>query len=386
MRILYVAMKYDYGEESRGLSFEHHNFFDTLAHSGHEIIYFDFMGLMKSHSRWWMNRRLEEVAQAEKADLLFCVMYQEQLDRTTMRRIRARQWARTAGWFCDDHWRFDSYSRYWAPCFDLAVTTDWDALLKYNAMGYQNVLLSQWAVNPFTYRKLELPLIHDVTFVGQPHGNRRAIVEGLRQAGIPVRCWGHGWEGGRLSQEEMVQVFNQSRINLNLANSSVLAPNWKRTLMAKARDGASRALQQVPGGPRFKAWAKSVERIRRPAPRPLALDLDSSVVGPKDQIKGRNFEVPGCGGLLLTPKVAHLDDYYRPGQEIVTAETLGEMRDAIRSLLENEPHRISIANAGYQRTMQEHTYLHRFASIFQRLGLPAPISLEPRESTVIQVQ
>lgn len=379
-------MKYDYGERARGLSFEHHNFFDTLANSGHEIIYFDFMGLMQNHSRWWMNRRLEEVAQTEKADLLFCVMYQEQLDRTTLRRIRARQWAQTAAWFCDDHWRFDSYSRYWAPCFDLAVTTDWDALQKYHAMGYQNVLLSQWAVNPFTYRKLELPLEHDVTFVGQPHGNRRAIVEGLRQAGIPVRCWGHGWEGGRLSQDEMVRVFNQSRINLNLANSSVMAPNWKRTMLARTRDTVSSALQQVPGGPRFKAWFKSQEKRRSHPSQPPLLTLDSSVVGPKDQIKGRNFEVPGCGGLLLTPKVAHLESYYKPDTEIVTAETLGEMRDAIVDLLGNEPKRAAIANAGYQRTMQEHTYLHRFASIFQRLGLPSAVSLEPRESTVIEVQ
>lgn len=37
MRILYVALKFDYNRAEQGLSFEHYNFFDTLQNLGHEI-------------------------------------------------------------------------------------------------------------------------------------------------------------------------------------------------------------------------------------------------------------------------------------------------------------------------------------------------------------
>ena len=49
MKILYAGMRYDYGDRSRGLSYEHLNFYDTLLHMGHEIVYFDFM---KSRHLW----------------------------------------------------------------------------------------------------------------------------------------------------------------------------------------------------------------------------------------------------------------------------------------------------------------------------------------------
>ena len=42
MKILYAAMKYDYGERERGLSFEHCTFFESLRGLGYEIVYFDF--------------------------------------------------------------------------------------------------------------------------------------------------------------------------------------------------------------------------------------------------------------------------------------------------------------------------------------------------------
>ena len=65
MRILYAAMKYDYGKPEQGLSFEHYNFYDSFLHMGHDILYFDYMTLMQQHGREWMNRRLQEVVASE---------------------------------------------------------------------------------------------------------------------------------------------------------------------------------------------------------------------------------------------------------------------------------------------------------------------------------
>lgn len=89
-----------------------------------------------------------------------------------------------------------------------------------------------------------------------------------------------------------------------------------------------------------------------------------------DQIKARSFEVPGCGGFLLTGQAENLGDYYEIGKEIVCFKDMGDLIEKVRYYLCHEDERAAIAQAGYQRTLHEHTYVHRFTEIFQRLGLP----------------
>jgi spore maturation protein CgeB len=80
-------MKHDYGNAEQGYSFEHYNFYDSLHRMGHDILYFDFMSLMKEHGKEWMNQRLREVAKAERPDLLFAILYTDELAAQMMRGI-----------------------------------------------------------------------------------------------------------------------------------------------------------------------------------------------------------------------------------------------------------------------------------------------------------
>lgn len=87
MRILYVATKYDYGIPSQGLSFEHCNFFDSIYRMGHDILYFDFATLTDRLGRSGMNRRLSEVANGSRPDLIFTFLAADEFDRATIQRI-----------------------------------------------------------------------------------------------------------------------------------------------------------------------------------------------------------------------------------------------------------------------------------------------------------
>jgi spore maturation protein CgeB len=372
MNILYVALKYDYGQPERGYSFEHFNFYTSLQNMGYDIFYFDFMTMVQEHGRDWMNRYLLEVVQAEKPNLMFTVLaLEDQLDPTVVRAISESTDTITLNWFCDDHYRFDNYSRHWAPCFNWVVTTDESALPKYGQIGYHNVIKSQWACNHHLYQKLDLPLKYDVTFVGQPHGNRRAIVQSLRNAGIQVRVWGHGWESGRLSQEKMIHVFNQSRINMNLANASCPIPPRKALEVKVARRCISRSLKFVPYGSQLKTTGKRwISKVRQSTSIAKTHDeLNVAILQHPQQIKGRNFEVPGCGGFLLTERLENLGEYYEIGNEVVCFEDLDDLIEKARYYLRNDDERVKIGNAGYRRTLSEHTYAHRFNEIFQQLGL-----------------
>jgi spore maturation protein CgeB len=331
MRILYVGMRHEYGDASRGLSFEEMNFRSSLEGMGHDVTAFDFMGRLKQSGVDGMRRELIELAAELSPDLAFFILFTDQLDVASIEAVGREGRCPTVNWFADDHWRFEDFTRHMAPAFDLSVTTDAEALPKYALLPQVRVLLSQWACNRYVYRRTTTDLRHEITFVGQPHGDRKKTIATLERAGYPVECWGFGWPGGPIEHEGMIEVFSSSRVNLNLSNSS-------EALGVKAR---VRSL---------------LTRSGPPATRP-------------SQIKGRNFEVPGCGGFLLTERVPHLERYFEPDSEIGVYEGVDDLLEKLPRWLGDEERRRSVAEAGYRRVMAEHTYDHRFGAIFEELGL-----------------
>jgi spore maturation protein CgeB len=330
MHILYVAMRHEYGDPSRGLSFEETNFRSSLEGMGHRLTTFDFMEQARHDGVERMRSDLIALAAKTRPELAFFFLFTDQLDTRTIEAVGQGGGCPTVNWFADDHWRFEDFTRHMAPAFDLAVTTDPDSLPKYRQLADTRVHLSQWACNRYAYGRVTTELKHDVTFVGQPHGDRRQTVAKLADAGLPVECWGFGWPSGALEHAAMVDVFASSRVNLNLSNSS-----------------------EVPG---LKARLRRLLHFHPPPPRP-------------PQIKGRNFEVPGCGGFLLTERVPHLERYFELDREVAVFGGEDDLVDKVRYWLEHDGERRQVAEAGYRRVMAEHTYDHRFAAIFDELGL-----------------
>jgi spore maturation protein CgeB len=363
MRILYVAPKYDYGKPEQGFSFEHYNFYDFFERSGHQITYADTLNLLKELGKDGLNQRLWDIAQSEQPELMFTVLFKDELDPAVVRRISEETDTVTLNWFCDDHWRFENFSRNWAPCFDWVVTTAKSAVPKYERLPYRHAIKSQWGCNHLLYRKLDLPLKYDVSFVGQPHGNRREIIRTLEKHGIKVHTFGAGWRSGRVSQEEMIRIFNQSRINLNLSNASVSdqpPPEPNRGVQWVAQ-----TLDHVPFGSHVKKCGAMVMNFATRQSSRKSIQPVTYV----EQIKGRNFEVPGCGGFMLTGTAEDLGSYYDIGTEVACFENTEDLIDKIRYYLAHEDERSAIAQRGYERTLREHTYAHRFDAIFSEMKL-----------------
>lgn len=316
LNILYLGMQYDYGQKQRGNSFEHDNFYSSMREWKHlgQLTYFDFVDLSQSYGVEAMSNMLQDAVQKQQPDALFCIFFNEQTDprKDVVGRITNTTKAKTIGWFCDSHFRYENFDRPWAQHLSFCVTTSTQAESKYHRDGLSSkVIKSQWAAAP-CYRRIDgVKKDVPVSFVGQPHSNRRQIIHELRVAGIPVQAYGTGWEK-RLSFDEMVMMFNRSLINLNLNNSA---------------DQTTR------------------------------------------QIKGRNFEVPACGGFLLTDVAENLSDYYAFGREIDTYAGTPQMIEKIRHYLAHPEEANEIAKAAYERTMAEHTYSHRFNDIFTKAGL-----------------
>lgn len=310
LRVLFAAPKFDYGDPRRGLGIEENYFLNTLVAMGHEVVRFDSLGLLRRRGKRIANELLAATVEKYRPDLMFAVLFKTEFDPSVLDQIRSDLDGRTIAWFCDDQWRFEPFSRIWAPHFGLAVTTSPKALRLYHDAGINNVLLSQWACNHFLYRPLPLPKKCDVSFVGQPHGDRPEVVQRLRRAGIDIQTWGFGWPNGRVTQDEFIQIISESRINLNLSNASV---------------------------------------------------------GAIEQLKGRDFEVPGCRAFLITKRTDDLDRYYDVGREVEAYDSVEDLVLKIRHYLAAPEERERISEAGYRRTLAEHTMEKRLTEIFENV-------------------
>lgn len=355
MKILYVAKKYNEVKIKQGLSNAHYYFYDTLTkmnNGSNEVIYFPFDEIVTKKGKEKTNQELID-AVSEKPDLLFSVISSQAsgdiLKKEVIEKISRESKIITLNWFTDDDWQFDKFSRHWAAYFNWVATTSDKAIKKYHQIGYRNVIKTQWACNHFLYKPLNLPKIYDVTFIGTAHGNRKKIVEKIKRAGINIKCWGGGWPAGRVSQEEMLKIFSQSKINLNFAKCSGIL--WKELASVFFYRTYNKSLRSY----NPKNWFGNFKSM-------LAATWNR-------EIKGRIFEIPGCGGFLLTEYANRLEDYYEIGKEIDCFYSIPDLIKKIKYYLTNEEKLKAIAKAGYERTLREHTYEKRFNEIFKIIGL-----------------
>lgn len=347
MKVFYAGIRKDqYDETRRGFSFEYNNFYRTLAAmDGMEVTEIPYDSIVKLGRRRW-NADLLDRVRNEKPDLLFIFPYTDEFDIRTLDELK--KLTTTLAWFADDHWRLWNYSRFLAPHLSWAITTWSKAPEYYRAFGITNVIRSQWACNPRVWHPVpgEVQDI-EVSFIGQRNSAREKIVGEFRKRGIPLWVRGWGWPDGRLTEEEMVQSISRSRIALNFNNPP---DRWRLKLLARLffRKSITRI---VPDIPRIFGNFRSWRAMRIP------------------QIKARPFELAGSGAFVISGYADDLDRYYVRDKEMVFYESLPELLEKVKYFLARPEERKRIAEAGYARTLREHTYEARFREIFSHIGV-----------------
>jgi hypothetical protein len=77
----------------------------------------------------------------------------------------------------------------------------------------------------------------------------------------------------------------------------------------------------------------------------------------------RLFEATGTGCLLVTDWKMNLGEMFEPGKEVVVYRTPEECIEAVRYYLDHPSERESVARAGQERTLRDHTYHHRMVEL-----------------------
>ena len=77
----------------------------------------------------------------------------------------------------------------------------------------------------------------------------------------------------------------------------------------------------------------------------------------------RLYEATGVGTLLLTDWKINLSEIFTPGREVVAYRTVDECADLIQHYLNHAEERESVSRAGQERTLSQHTFLHRMQEL-----------------------
>jgi len=79
----------------------------------------------------------------------------------------------------------------------------------------------------------------------------------------------------------------------------------------------------------------------------------------------RTFEIPACGGFELVSKRKGLNQLFEDGREVISFNSLPDLKEKINYYLNNELERKKIASAGYIKAHNEHTYQKRLELIIE---------------------
>ncbi len=313
-KALMVAQQFSYGEKKAGVSYEFAHLFAALKENVKEARFFDSLGTEKNLDKAEINRQMEELVAQFKPDLVLLAPFRDELEQEMVRRVSETSGAVTTAWFFDDLWRFDIFSRGWGRAVHAIATQDKASMEKWAKLGHRHQYFTPFGYTPAQYHPVKTAMERDVGFVGAAgHPGRREAVAYLRAQGQDVRCFGNGWEKGIFADlDQLPKIFCSSKINLNFSRVSVL---WEG----------------------------------------------------KRQVKGRVFEVTGCGGFLLTEYAPGLDELFEIGKEIDAFRTQEEMAEKVKYYLAHEKERAAIANAGLLRAQKDHTYAKRLGGLLQSI-------------------
>jgi spore maturation protein CgeB len=199
------------------------------------------------------------------------------------------------------------------------------------------------AADPEIHKPLDLDqdeqnrFTSDLSHVGAGYFNRRRFFLNLLK--YDFKLWGNEWDdapglanavqenGRRVSTSETVQIFNATRININLHSSTY-----------------------------------------------------TQGVNPQgDFVNPRTYELAATGAFQLVDHRSLLGDQFEAGKEVAVFHDLDECNALIDHFLAHPEEAQSMANAARERVLVEHTYTHRMCEAVQVIRQNA--SIQPIRNT-----
>ncbi len=257
-----------------------------------------------------------------------------------------RQYTRLVFMLLDEEIFMLAHSWFLAQTADAVLITDCYGRYFYEQLSIPNLLWESFYPESLYYPKPATKKKYDVSFVGvQNRGERLQYIQYLMDNGIEVARFGAGTAGGKLGKEEMIQVFRESKINLNF--TGMYQEPW--------------VLKEFPFQYRFR------------------------------QHKGRPIEAAMSGSFCLTEYAADMKEIFTQGKEIDQFTDKTELLSKVRYYLNNEEKRETMAQAACKRALENYELsknwrkkLAQLEQIFTENEHSRPVSIEIRKNRIYE--
>jgi len=181
-------------------------FYLPLVEMGHDVYFYDTVsGGDKTYTT---------VIETFKPDLIFSIMtgdsriapkepWDEILNETKTGRTK------TFNWFCDDTWRYDSFSRQACYYFNICSTPEISRVVDYKKDGFNNIIVANWHANSSFYKIKDNKNI-DLSFIGSLTPLRKAFFKSID---LPITFL------SGISQEGLFKTYAETKIGINLSRN-----------------------------------------------------------------------------------------------------------------------------------------------------------------------
>ena len=336
---------------------------------------------------------VEEVACTHKqkpVDVFLSYFYNAHFDPSGFDALR-RLGIPSINFYCNSMYQFD-YVAAIAAKADFSWHAEKDARSFYLNVG-ANPVWVQMAADPKVYHPVnDVPRSSDCCFVGQRYADRDRWIAALVKAEVPLVIYGPGWSSANealadSNNNEAKSVEYLGR-NCSLPGSlgsykNVAYDNFRRLGLVA---GLSRSLRQLQYRkesrrltPLFGSIAKGAISFQQVAgvfsSHEVILNF-SNVWGDGrpgsrliPHVRLRDFEAPMCRTCYLTGYTDEIAEFYQPEKEIITYRSESEFVDKAKYYLAHPAQAEQVRKAGYERSIRDHTWVHRFKKLFSAVGV-----------------
>ncbi|MBL0722119.1 MAG: glycosyltransferase family 1 protein [Sulfurovum sp.] len=233
--------------------------------------------------------------------------------------------------FYDSELFFEPIDRYYAQCADLVLLpTSSYFTYSYKVLNI-NAISTLSLFDTSIYKNLAIKKDIDISFIGDiTKKSRQEFINYLGENGYKVATYGFGTKNGKLNFNEMVNIFNRSKINLNFSDTI----NHRSFVREFNMDYSS-----------IPKIAKYIQ-----------------------QLKGRIIEVALCGGFTLTQNVLGIDELFNSDQ-IDRFDTKEELLNKVKYYLKESELRETMANNAYKSSIIKFDATKQFKIIFNNINL-----------------
>jgi spore maturation protein CgeB len=369
------------------------NLFDPLVALGHDVYLVNIddyaekhqLGYMTLDSKERLSNELPDIFLKEHSkqnfDICFSYLHNAQIIPSVLKEIKKHTY--TINYSTNFH-QFEMYK-------EIATYVDYNIYIsKIAKSGFDGIgVKSYWmplAANSSFYKPSQVKN-SDTVFIGSVYGARPYLFWRLLQYGTNLHMYGQGWK------EDRKTVAYRRTSNIKVIQNYVERFTGLE-IRKKKPFHSTQQLEDVLRGQYDALNASVLSLIRRDYPHHIHGSLDDeqyvqtlaqagSVVNIQESrfnhdffnhqvlfgTNLRDYEATMCGSFVYSQYSDEMEELFEIGKEIICYHNEHDLVEKIKYYDQHQEDKQRIAKAGYNRSINSHTWKNRFSDFFTSLNL-----------------